>query len=103
MRYLGSEIAILHLVPHNRQKGTGNMNSRPWEKSETAERFKALRRKARVSQSLLGTIIGTCRQSISEIENAHVMPHPSTWARFSELEAKHNAPKIVLPVHWDWD
>jgi DNA-binding XRE family transcriptional regulator len=79
------------------------MDSRPWEKLETAERFRALRRKARMKQSHLAEIIRISRQSISEIENAHVMPHPSTWNRFCDLEAKHNQPRIVLPVHWDWD
>lgn len=90
------------LVPgaSNRQKGAGEMDARPWEKSETARRFKALRRKARVSQSLLAESIGICRQSVSEIENRHVMPHPSTWARFSELEATHKKPKIRMPKHW---
>jgi len=76
------------------------MDSRPWEKSETARRFRALRRKARVSQSLLAEIIGICRQSVSEIENRRVMPHPSTWARFSELEATHKQPKIRMRIDW---
>jgi DNA-binding XRE family transcriptional regulator len=76
------------------------MDTRPWEKSETAERFKALRRKARIKQSHLAEIIGICRQSISEIENARVMPHPSTWNHFCELEARHNQPKIDLSGNW---
>ncbi len=76
------------------------MDTRPWEKSETAERFRALRRKAVLSQSLLGEIIGVCRQSVSEIENAHVMPHPSTWDNFCALETKHNQPPISSTVHW---
>jgi transcriptional regulator with XRE-family HTH domain len=77
------------------------MDSRPLEKSETAKRFKALRRKARLSQSLLAEFIGVCRQTVNKIERRRAMLHSSTWARFSELEAKHNAPKIVLPAHWD--
>jgi ribosome-binding protein aMBF1 (putative translation factor) len=56
-----------------------------------------------MKQSHLAEIIRISRQSISEIENAHVMPHPSTWKRFADLEAKHNQPRVVLPVHWDWD
>jgi DNA-binding XRE family transcriptional regulator len=54
-----------------------------------------------MKQSHLAEIIRISRQSISEIENAHVMPHSSTWNRFCDLEAKHNQPRIVLPVHWD--
>jgi DNA-binding XRE family transcriptional regulator len=77
------------------------MDTRPWEKSEIAKRFRSLRRKARLSQSLLAEFIGVCRQSINEIENRRVMPHSSTWNRFCDLEAKHNQPRIVLPVHWD--
>ena len=76
------------------------MDSRPWERSEIAERFKALRRKAILSQSHLGRIIRISRQTISEIENVHVMPHPSTWNRFCELEARHNQPRMDLPEHW---
>ena len=76
------------------------MNSRPWEKPEIAKRFKALRRKARLSQSLLGEFMGICRQSVNEIENRRVMPHPSTWRKFSELESRHNQPRIVFPKHW---
>jgi len=53
-----------------------------------------------MTQLLLGRIIGICRQSVWEIEHRRVMPHASTWARFTELEAAHNAPKIVFPAHW---
>jgi hypothetical protein len=48
----------------------------------------------------LGSIMGVCRQSICEIENAHVMPHPSTWERFVDLETKHNQPRCVCPYFW---
>ena len=76
------------------------MEFRPDHKFVVARRFKALRRKATLSQSLLGEIIGICRQSISEIETAKVMPHESTWARFSELEARHKQPKIRMHIDW---
>ena len=76
------------------------MDTRPDQKSTVARRFKALRSKAHVSQSLLAGLIGICRQSVSEIENQRVMPHPSTWARFSELEARHKQPRIPMPKHW---
>ena len=54
-----------------------------------AERFRALRQKARITQKRLGDIIGVCRQSVNEIENNRVMPHCSTVERFKELEARH--------------
>jgi DNA-binding XRE family transcriptional regulator len=76
------------------------MDSRPWKKCETARRFKARRQKALMTQSVLARIIGVCRQSISEIENARVMPNPATWERFCNLEAIHNQPEIVSPAHW---
>jgi DNA-binding XRE family transcriptional regulator len=76
------------------------MDSRPWEKAETAKRFKALRRKSFMTQRKLGEILGICRQSISEIENAHVMPGPRTWERFVGLELKHNQPQLSFTVHW---
>ena len=76
------------------------MDTRPWERAETAERFRALRRKALLTQKKLGELIRLCRQSVSEIENAHVMPHAETWGRFHDLETKHNQPQIILPAHW---
>ncbi len=77
------------------------MDTRPWEKPEIAERFRSLRRKARLSQSLLAEFIGVCRQTVNKIERRRVMLHPSTWARFSELEARHKQPRIRMPVHWE--
>jgi len=76
------------------------MEFRPDDKFAVSERFKSLRRKAHLKQSDLARLIGICRQSISEIERACVMPHPSTWDRFCDFEAKHNQPRIDLPVHW---
>ena len=76
------------------------MEYRPDHKFVVARRFKALRRKATLSQSLLGEIIGICRQSISEIETAKVMPHESTWDRFCDLEGKHKQPRMRLPTVW---
>ena len=77
------------------------MDKRPWKKSEIAQRFRALREKALLTQKRLGEIIKVCRQSICEIESGQVMPHPATWDRFCDLEWKHNQPKIVWPTHWD--
>jgi len=76
------------------------MEFQPCEKSEVAERFRALRRKARLKQSRLAEIIGICRQSVSEIENARVMLHHSTWERFVDLETRHYQPLISFPEHW---
>lgn len=76
------------------------MDTRPWEKSEIAKRFRTLRVKTQLFQSELAGLIGVCRQSISKIENGHTMPRLSTWDRFCDVEAKHNQPRIVLPVHW---
>jgi hypothetical protein len=74
-----------------------------WEVDAWAirHRFRALRKKARLTQRRLGVIISLCRQSVSEIENGHVICHHSTWARFQELERKHNRPRIEFPTHWD--
>ena len=73
---------------------------RPWEKREIAKRFRSLRRKARVSQSLLGELIGICRQSVNEIERRRVMPHQSTWDSFCDLENRHAQPLIRMPSNW---
>jgi DNA-binding XRE family transcriptional regulator len=77
------------------------MDSRPCGKPEIAERFKALRRQFGLTQSRLGKLIGICRQSISEIENACVTPHDSTWDRFCEHESRGQEPGIEhLPEHY---
>ena len=77
------------------------MDRRPWKKSEIAQRFRALREKALLTQKRLGEIIKVCRQSVNEIEGGRVMPQPTTWQRFVELEWKHNRPPICMPTHWD--
>lgn len=73
---------------------------RPPQKREIAARFRALRRRALLSQSDLGRIISFCRQSVSEVESGRVMPHEATWRRFRALEAKHQQRKIILPTKW---
>jgi len=92
--------ALTAFLCHNRQTGTKKMEFRPDHKFVVARRFKALRLKASISQSLLGEIIGICRQSVNEIENRRVMPHSSTWRKFWEFESRHNQPPMRLPVHW---
>jgi DNA-binding XRE family transcriptional regulator len=77
------------------------MDTRPQDRWEIRKRFLALRQKARFSQRKLGRIISLCRQSISAVENGHTVPRASTWARFHELEQKHNRPPIEFPTHWD--
>jgi DNA-binding XRE family transcriptional regulator len=65
------------------------MRVRPEYKAAVAERFKALRRRARITQAQLGDILGICRQSVNEIENSRVMPQYSTLDKFTQLEARH--------------
>jgi DNA-binding XRE family transcriptional regulator len=77
------------------------MDSRPDHKFVIAKRFKALRRKALLSQSFLASIIGVCRQTVNQIERRRVKPHRSTWDNFCNLEAKHRQARSVhLTVHW---
>jgi DNA-binding XRE family transcriptional regulator len=77
------------------------MDSRPDQKFAIARRFKALRRKAFLSQSFLARIIGVCRQTVNKIERRRVMPHRRTWDNFCNLEAKHRQAQTVrLTVHW---
>ena len=73
---------------------------RPEDKADIARRFKALRRRAFLTQRLLAGLIGICRQAISEIENKRTLPHYTTWDRFAVLEAKHMQSRITSPVHW---
>lgn len=73
---------------------------KPDDKAEIARRFKALRRRARLTQRWLAELIGICRQAVSEIENKRTLPRFSTWDSFAALEAKHMQPRIKLPVHW---
>lgn len=77
------------------------MELRPDDKVVIAKRFRRLRRKSLLTQKLLASLIGVCRQSVSEIENRRVLPHDRTWERFRNLETKHNEARSVhLPVHW---
>jgi DNA-binding XRE family transcriptional regulator len=77
------------------------MDSRPDQKIAIARRFKALRRKALLSQSFLACIIGVCRQTVNKIEGRRVMPHRRTWDNFCNLETKHTQARTVhLTVHW---
>lgn len=78
--------------------------SSPEAKADIAARFKALRRKAMLSQADLGNLIGICRQSVSKIENCRVWPHYTTSDRFSDLEVSHEQARRVrlprFPKHW---
>lgn len=75
-------------------------DTRPWEKAEIAERFNYLRNKVHLTQRELGVLIGVDRKTICRAETLRVMPHPSTWKYFEELEAKHSQPRIELPTDW---
>jgi DNA-binding XRE family transcriptional regulator len=61
----------------------------PEAKADFAMHFKAIRRRAGLTQTELGHMIGLCRQSVSEIENCHVWPHYTTLECFCELEARY--------------
>ena len=69
----------------------------PEAKTAIAKRFKALRRKAHITQKKLGDIIGICRQAVNEIENRRVYPHYTTLDKFSDLEAKHMPDSTMGP------
>jgi DNA-binding XRE family transcriptional regulator len=76
------------------------LSPRPWPdaKASIVKRFKALRRKARMTQATLGDIIGICRQAVNEIENCRVYPHYTTIDRFSDLEARHECRNGTAPT-----
>jgi DNA-binding XRE family transcriptional regulator len=93
----------LHSSPYwykSRKKQT-KMEPRPDDRFVIAKRFKALRRKAHLSQLRLAEIIGVCRQSVNEVENCRVLLHYSTWENFHNLESKHRlGQEVRLPVRW---
>src|SRR5271169_6341518 len=68
----------------------------PEAKAAIAKRFKALRRKGRMTQATLGGIIGICRQAVNEIENRRVYPHYTTIDRFSDLEERHESGRRIM-------
>lgn len=87
-------------LAQNLKSATGK-EAKPPNRTVIAERFIALRRTVGLSQSRLGKYVGLCRQAVSEIENCHVMPHDSTWARFCEYESRGREPGIEhLPKHY---
>ena len=71
------------------------MDTKPERLDESAARFKAYRRKTHISQRELSEQIGVCRQTVSEIECGVVVPHESTWSRFSQLEGWLERPPIL--------
>jgi DNA-binding XRE family transcriptional regulator len=76
-----------------------NTDTRP-PKSEVADRFRGLRRKALFTQERLAGLIGIGRQALNKIENQRSLPHQTTWDAFCSLESKHNQPPIILPEKW---
>ena len=77
------------------------MEPRPDEYRVVARRFKQLRRRALVTQSNLGIIIGVSRSCVNSIETQRTLPNTRTWAAFHSLESLHKAGKKVrLPLHW---
>lgn len=69
------------------------MDARPWSRAEIRDRFRAIGNQGHLTQARLGAIINVCRQSISEIENARVRPHPSTRGSAS-LNLVTSGPKL---------
>lgn len=80
---------VRFLSADNRHSQTSTADTRPRERNETADPFKALRQRAHFTQSRLGELIDTDRQTVSRIENLRAMPHRTTWERFVELESAH--------------
>jgi DNA-binding XRE family transcriptional regulator len=76
------------------------MDNRPWEKQEIASRFRALRRKALLTQLRLAGLIGIGRQAVNKIENARAMPHENTWNAFLSLETKHYQRRAIFRERW---
>lgn len=78
------------------------MEFRSNERLAVAERFRALRRKALLTQARLGLNIGICRQTVSEIESQRVRLHSSTWEDFVRFELKYSdASKVELPRYFE--
>ena len=77
------QVAIHRLSTHNLRTKMAK-EAKPQNKSAIAERFIAWRRRLGFSQSRLGKMIGICRQSVSKIENEHVLARDSTWHQFCE-------------------
>lgn len=76
------------------------MDPRPCTTAEIAERFRALRRDALLTQRMMSDVVGICRPSISEIENCRVLIWPSTWRKFYQMESKFRRGEI--DPHRDW-
>lgn len=82
-------------------KGTERMDTKPDDNFAIAERFKALRQKAHMTQARLAKIVGICRQCVNEVENLRVKPHEATWNKFRELERKHEeGGKRPMSLNW---
>ncbi len=77
------------------------MDSRPDDKRTIARRFRALRRRALLSQADLANLVCVSRSTVNRIENQGARPHPTTWEVFNDLEDRHKAGwKYRLLVHW---
>ncbi len=91
-------------IPRSRKKDAlrrlFSTPSSPQAKASIARRFKALRKKALLTQSDLGDLIGLCRQSVNKIENRRVWPHYTTWDKFREVESNRNLHRVCFPVNW---
>jgi Helix-turn-helix domain len=70
---------------------------------EIAQRFRALRQDAFLTQRMLSDAVGLCRPTISRIENCRTMIWPSTWRRFATMERLFRRGEIDPYADWhDW-
>src|ERR1039457_5149306 len=87
-------------IPRNRKKDAlrrfFSIPASPRAKADISKHFKALRRKAGLTQLHLGRIIGICRQTVSEIENCRVWPHYTTLDRFCNLKRDTSRPSLCV-------
>jgi DNA-binding XRE family transcriptional regulator len=84
-----SDIVAIHRLSTHNLRTKMAKEAKPQNKSAIAERFIAWRRRLGFSQSRLGKMIGICRQSVSKIENEHVLARDSTWHQFCEYAEIH--------------
>jgi len=76
-------------------------DTRPEHKWEIRRRFRRLRKKVRLTQARLGSLIGLSQKAVSQIECRRVRPRPSTWRVFEEFESVRRQRRIRFPKIWD--
>jgi DNA-binding XRE family transcriptional regulator len=76
------------------------MDTRPDTRREVAERFRALRHDALLTQRMMADAVGICRTSISEIESCRVRLWLGTWEKFHVMESLFR--RGAIDPHKDW-